>query len=170
MSEDKNNQKEQEQKEQSNSFHGMVAMIGFFGGVFWSIIGYLSFTLNFIRVGPALILMPWALPDWKNGWLGQLVGIIAIGVVSIGVAFIYRLILAKINKLWPGAVFGFVLWALVFGLFNPMFPGLKPLTQLDINTIITSLCLYILYGAFIGYSVAYEYHERTVHEGESIQS
>ncbi|WP_096434700.1 YqhR family membrane protein [Alteribacter populi] len=162
-------EKEQSKSEQSMSFSSSVAATGFFGGLFWSFIGYLTFVFNFSRIGPALVLMPWALPDWKNGWLGQVVGILAIGVLSIGIAFLYRLIFVKINKLWPGVVFGFLLWTLVFGLFNPMFPGLKPLQQMDINTKVTTLCLYILYGAFIGYSVSYEYHERTTHEGESIQ-
>lgn len=158
------------QNEQSLSFHSTVALIGFFGGLIWSILGYLAFYFNFTRVGPALALMPWALGDWKNGWLGQLVGIGVIAVLSIAAAFLYRLVFAKINKTWPGLLFGLVLWLMVFGLFNPMFPGLKPLTQLDLNTIITNICLYLLYGLFIGYSVSYEYHERTEHEGEAIQS
>ncbi|MDQ0256268.1 hypothetical protein J2S74_003686 [Evansella vedderi] len=161
---------EQNQKETALSFNATVALIGFFGGLIWSIIGYIAFYFNFTRVGPALALMPWALGDWKNGWLGQLVGIGLIAIISIGAAFLYRLIFAKINHTWPGLLFGAGLWMGVFWLFNPMFPGLKPLTQLDLNTIITNLCLYLLYGLFIGYSVSYEYHERTMHEGEAIQS
>ncbi|UCZ54593.1 YqhR family membrane protein [Bacillus shivajii] len=166
----KNTQKEQQKQEASVSFHATVALIGVFGGLFWSLIGYVAFYLNFSRVGPALALMPWALGDWKNGWLGHLVGIAVISLLSIGVAFLYRLVFAKVNHWWPGLIFGFLLWVVVFGLLNPLFPGLKPLTALDLNTIVTNLCLYIVYGIFIGYSISYEYHERTVHEGEAIQS
>ncbi|MFA9559420.1 YqhR family membrane protein [Evansella sp. AB-rgal1] len=162
--------KEQDQTEEALSFNGSIALIGLFGGLFWSLIGYIAFYLNFARVGPALALMPWALGDWKNGWLGQLIGIVFIGLVSIAVAFLYRLLFAKINKPWPGLLYGLILWFIIFWLFNPMFPGLKPLTQLDLNTIITTLCLYIVYGLFIGYSISYEYHERTSHESEAIQS
>ncbi|TMW73763.1 YqhR family membrane protein [Alteribacter natronophilus] len=164
-------EKEQNQTEEPLSYNAIVAITGFFGGLFWSALGYAAYVFNFAKAGPNMILLPWALPDWKNGWLGQLIGILAIGVVSIGVAFIYRLLLAKVNKLWPGIIFGFVLWAIVFGAFNPMFPGVDPLTELDVNTIVTTLCLYVLYGAFIGYSVAYEYGERLeAAKGESIQS
>ncbi|WP_328588704.1 MULTISPECIES: YqhR family membrane protein [Bacillaceae] len=161
---------EQQKQEETMSFNSTVALIGFFGGLIWSVLGYIAFYLNFTRVGPALALMPWALGDWKNGWMGQLVGIGFIAVVSIAVAFIYRMIFAKVNKPWPGIIYGLVLWILIFGLFNPMFPGLKPLTQLDLNTIITNICLYVVYGLFIGYSISYEYNERQVQEGEAIQS
>ncbi|MDG5788706.1 YqhR family membrane protein [Evansella sp. AB-P1] len=161
---------EQSQQESSTTFNGTVALIGLFGGLFWSVIGYVAFYLNFARVGPALALMPWALGDWKNGWLGQLVGILFIAVVSIPVAFLYRMIFAKINKPWPGLLFGLSLWVVIFWVFNPMFPGLKSLQQLDLNTIITTICLYLVYGLFIGYSISYEYHERTAHESEAIQS
>ncbi|WP_236634724.1 YqhR family membrane protein [Alteribacter lacisalsi] len=165
-----NGKQEQNNTEEALSYHATVAVIGFFGGVFWSALAYVAYVFSFTRVGPSMILLPWALPDWKNGWLGQLIGILAIGIISIGVAFIYRIVFVKINKMWPGAVFGFVLWAIVFGAFNPMFPGVDPLTRMDVNTLITTLCLYVLYGAFIGYSVAYEYDERLRAEGESIQS
>lgn len=150
---------EQNKHETQMSFHTTVATIGFFGGLIWSGIGYFAFFFNFIRVGPALVLMPWALGDWKNGYIGQLVGIVVISILSIFVAFIYRLILARFNSIWPGLGFGVILWLLVFYLLNPIFHGLKPLASLDINTIITSLCLYILYGVFIGYSISYEYNE-----------
>lgn len=160
----------QSQYEQSLSFNSTIAIIGFFGGLIWSLVGYFAFYLNFTRVGPALVLMPWAFGDWKNGWLGHIVGIVFISILSIAAAFLYRLIFVKINKLWPGILFGFLVWLVIFGLLNPMFPGLKPLSALDANTIITTCCLYIVWGVFIGYSISYEYHERTVHEGESIQS
>nr|WP_096188457.1 YqhR family membrane protein [Evansella halocellulosilytica] len=166
----KKTEQEQQKNELTISFHATVALIGLFGGFIWSVIGYISFYLNFTRVGPALALMPWALGDWKNGWLGQLIGIVFISLLSIAVAFLYRMIFAKVNHWWPGVVFGFVLWAVVFGVLQPIFPGLKPLPSLDLNTIITNICLYVVYGLFIGYSISYEYHERTVHEGESIQS
>ncbi len=150
---------EQSKQNDQISFNATVASIGFFGGLIWSLVGYLAFFFNFIRVGPALVLMPWALGDWKNGYVGQLVGIIVIALLSIVVAFLYRILLAKFNSIWPGLSFGIALWFIVFYFLNPIFPGLKPLAKLDLNTIITSLCLYILYGVFIGYSISYEFNE-----------
>ena len=154
-----NQQLQQNKHENEMSYNMKVATIGFFGGLLWSIIAYVAFFFNFIRVGPALVLMPWALGDWKNGYIGQLVGIVVISLLSILVAFIYRLLLQKVESIWAGAGYGIVLWLVVFYLLNPIFPGLKTVANLDLNTIITSLCIYILYGVFIGYSISYEYQE-----------
>lgn len=151
---------EQNKHEQPESFNATVVSIGFFGGLIWGIVGYLAFFFNFIRVGPALVLMPWALGDWKNGFIGHMIGIIVISILSIAVAFIYRYILARFNGIWPGFVYGLLLWLVVFYILNPIFPSLKPLANLDLNTIVTGICLYILYGVFIGYSISYEYSEQ----------
>ncbi|MDA3131123.1 YqhR family membrane protein [Aliibacillus thermotolerans] len=141
------------------SYHQRVASIGFFGGFIWSMVGYALFYLNFTSVGPALALDPWALPDWKKTYIGHLVGIIFLSILSIGVAFLYRYTLQKLSSIWPGVIFGVVLWGIVFYFFHPIFPSLKPVTELDADTIITTLSLYILYGVFIGYSISFEYEE-----------
>ena len=153
-------QLEQNQQEEPMSYNGKVATIGFIGGLFWGLIGYFSFYFNFINFGPALALMPWALGDWKNTYIGQIVGIVVIALLSILVAFLYKIIFQKIFNIWLPILFGLGLWAVVFLLLNPIFPGLKSVNNLDINSIITSVCLYILYGLFIGYSISYEYAER----------
>ncbi|PYZ94339.1 hypothetical protein CR194_02055 [Salipaludibacillus keqinensis] len=160
---------EQDQKEESVSFQSTVALIGFVGGTLWSFIGYLAYYFSFTKFGPSIILMPWALGDWKHDLLGQWIGILVIGILSIGIAFMYRLIFAKVNQVWPGILFGIALWLIVFGFLHPLFEEMEPILRLDLNSLVTTLSLYIIYGLFIGYSVSYEYHERTVHEGETIQ-
>lgn len=142
------------------SYIATIFIIGISGGIFWSLIGYLAFYLNFINFGPALILKPWALGDWKNSYSGHLVGIMAIGIVSIGVAFLYQIIFQKVQSIWAGILYGLLLWIIVFHLLNPFIPDLKPVAMLDLNSVVTSVCLYISYGLFIGYSVSYAYHEQ----------
>src|SRR5690606_33445442 len=114
---------------------------------------------NLSKVGPALILNPWALGDWKNKVLGQLIGILVIAVLSIGIAFIYRAILAKVKSVLAGLLFGAAIWGIVFYLLKPIFPDLKPLHELGWNTITTTLCIYLLYGLFIGYSISFVYDQ-----------
>ncbi|WP_062048174.1 YqhR family membrane protein [Bacillus sp. JCM 19034] len=145
--------------DQQMSYAAKVALIGFFGGLIWSLVGYFAFYFKFIRVGPALALMPFVLGDWKDTYIGQLVGIGVISVISIGVAYLYKLLLQKVNSMWAGVAYGLVLWGIVFFLLNPIFPGLKSVPNLDLNTIITSVCLYVLYGTFIGYSISFQYVE-----------
>lgn len=157
---DDQQQLEQNQTEKPMSYRTKVVLIGFFGGLIWSLIGLFGFFFNFMNFGPALILMPWKLGDWKTTYWGQAVGVIVIAVVSIIIAFLYKWLLQKVNTMWAGVGFGAVLWVIVFYICNPLIPGLKSVPNLDLNSIISSVCLFLLYGLFIGYSISYEYQQQ----------
>lgn len=150
---------EQNKKEQPASAMGKVISVGFIGGVFWSALAYLAYFLNFTEVSPNLILQPFALGDWKEGTLGNIISIVLIGVVSIGVALVYYAILKRFQSMWVGIAFGAVLWALVFFILNPIFPNLDTVYELPRGTIVTTVCFYILYGVFVGYSISFDYNE-----------
>lgn len=151
---------EQNQHEKPMSIMNMVVITGFVGGVLWSSIGLLCYFLNFSEVQPNMILEPWALGDWKKGWIGTVFSIILIGVLSIGAALIYYATLRKVKGIWAGILLGIVLFLLVFYVLNPIFPGIKSFWKLSNDTLITTACLYILYGVFVGYSISFEENER----------
>ncbi len=50
-----------------------------------------------------------------------------------------------------------------FYLLQPVFPNIPPLTDLNMYTIVSTICLYILYGTFVGYSISYDYND-TLHQ------
>lgn len=160
---------EQNQKEKPMSFMTMVILTGLIGGILWSGIGYLAYVFNFTEVQPNVVLEPWALGDWKKKWLGTVISIIFIGILSIGAALIYYAALKKIKGILGGIGFGIALFLLVFLVLNPIFPGIAPIKELSRNTIITSVCLYVLFGTFIGYSISYEYHEQQYRERQDRQ-
>jgi hypothetical protein len=144
-----------------------VFWTGLFGGIFWSLIGYLAYLLSFTDIHPHVILEPWALGDWKKDTLGTIISIIFFGILSIGAAFLYFSALKKLNGVWPGMIFGIVIFFVVFLILNPLFPSMGPFKDLSRDTIITSFCLYLLYGLFIGYSISYEYQNQRISESES---
>ncbi|RHW41093.1 hypothetical protein D1B31_09115 [Neobacillus notoginsengisoli] len=146
-----------EQKKTEQSFGKQVLLTGLWGGLFWSFIGQIGYYFHFTKIPPRVILEPWALGHWKHEWSGTLVSIILIGIISIGVAFIYAAVLKKAGGLLSGVAYGVLLFLLVFLLLNPMFPGISPYKDLDRNTMVTSVCLFILYGVFVGYSISWEY-------------
>lgn len=155
---------EQNQKEKPMSFLTMVVLTGLIGGILWSGLGYLAYVFNFTEIRPNIVLEPWALGDWKKQWLGTVISIVVIGVLSIVAALIYYATLKKIKNILGGVGFGIVLFLLVFLVLNPIFPGMDPIGELKRNTLITSACLYILYGVFVGYSISYEYQEQEYRE------
>ncbi|WP_409270629.1 YqhR family membrane protein [Neobacillus sp. SCS-31] len=155
-----NNCKENKGLAGDSGFAKLVLLTGFWGGLFWSFIGQVGYYFHFTKITPREILGPWALGSWKNGWIGTLIAILLIGIVSIGVAFIYSALFKKRDGLVSGILYGSGLFLLVFMLLNPMFPGILPFGVLDKNTLATSICLFILYGVFIGYSISWDYRNR----------
>ncbi|RSL30963.1 hypothetical protein D7Z54_23665 [Salibacterium salarium] len=140
-------------------YNQKVAVIGFFGGLIWSLVGYAAFSLNFTKMGPAMAVLPWALPEWKETYLGHLAGIFFISLLSVIVAFTYRMLLQKWQSIWLAAGFGIFLWFVVYYLLHPLFPGKDPITSMSLSHLITTICLFVVYGVFIGYSISYEYQE-----------
>lgn len=148
---------EQNKTEKQYTTNGRVALIGFWGGLIWSLLGYLFYALNFTIYGPSLILQPWALgEDLKEGVSGQIWGIVAICIASIILAFAYKFTLGRIKSMWVSVGFGLALWVLVFYVFQPFIPGMKPVMELGRNTVSTTLSLYVLFGLFVGYSISFD--------------
>ncbi|MDZ5471037.1 YqhR family membrane protein (plasmid) [Bacillus sp. 31A1R] len=154
-----NKKLEQNQEEKPLSFIAMVVLTGLVGGILWSGLAQIAYVFNFTEIRQNVILEPWALGDWKNGWLGTVISICLIGGLSIIVALIYYATLRRFQGIWVGMGYGIVLFLLVFFVLNPIFPGIPPFGDLTRNTLITSVCFYVLYGTFIGYSISYEESE-----------
>lgn len=148
--------KQDHQQEKPMSFIMMVIVTGLIGGIFWSGLSYLAYVFNFTEIRPNVILEPWTIGDWKNQWLGTVISIFLIGILSIGIALVYYAILRKFKSMLVGIGYGIGLFLLVFFVLNPIFPSIRPFGELERNTIITSICFYVLYGVFIGYSISYE--------------
>lgn len=147
-----------EGKQQVKSF-GRTAVIGLFGGLFWSLIGMVCQLLNFTKYGPDLLLAPIPLPSWKTGVGGQFLAVVGLTLLSLPIALLYQLTLGRFKNFWISLIFGVVLWGLVFFALQPLIPGLPFLTQLGWNTATTTFCLFLLYGLFIGYSISFEIEE-----------
>lgn len=154
-----------QQSEQHSTHHQpnhfiRAILTGLIGGLFWSMIGMISFYFNFVEIPiRAYVLNPWTRADWTTGWIGHIVSILLVAILSMGVAIIYYGILRKRNTMWVGVWFGIVLWLIVFLLLNPLFSNIPSFDELTYDTIVTSLALYILYGVFIGYSISFDYHD-----------
>lgn len=155
-----NKQLEQNKREKPKSLLTKSLLTGFVGGVLWSLLGAIAAYFNFTTVSPATFVLHWWLDtSWSDGWGGEAISILVIGIISILVAMVYYFLFRKMENIWQSAMFGVALWFVVFYLLNPLFHNVESMTELSSNTIVTTICLYLLYGTFIGYSISYEYND-----------
>ncbi|GAB4073481.1 YqhR family membrane protein [Barrientosiimonas marina] len=132
---------------------------GLIGGVMWVILYY----FNFSEIAPKhYLLSSWTAAGWVDSWLGTVISILMISIISILVALIYFGTFKTINSVWIGVFCGVVLWFIVFYILKPIFPNIPYVTDLSADTIVSTICLYILYGVFIGFSISYDYHDTFV--------
>ncbi|WP_108670828.1 YqhR family membrane protein [Peribacillus acanthi] len=156
----KNIKTEQDHSEKPNSALFNAILIGFFGGLLFSAIGQFTYYFNFSELGPKIIVPSWVSENISKGWVSALVSFLIIGVISIIVALVYYVTLRKVNTIFAGVGFGVAIWAVVFFAINPFLDKMDKVGKMETNTLITTFCLYLLYGAFIGYSISYDEYER----------
>ncbi|RWZ60887.1 hypothetical protein EQV77_02080 [Halobacillus fulvus] len=152
--------KQQNQVEPRQSVLTKSLGIGFASGIIWSFFGAIAYYFHFAEVSAASFLFRsyWQ-TSWTGTWLAELLAIVVVGIVSLGTALIYYMTFKRMNGIWPGLLFGTLLWVLVFWLLNPLFPAIPSFMELSSDTWVTTGCLFILYGVFIGYSISYEFRE-----------
>ncbi|SER16329.1 Conserved membrane protein YqhR [Gracilibacillus ureilyticus] len=138
-----------------------VISIGFFGGLIWSLVASITAYFNFTAVSPkTFVLRSWLQTSWTDQWLGQLISILVLSLLSILLALLYYITLKKVQGIWVGVIIGFVLWFLIFWLFEPIFPNIPVFYMLDSDTIVTTICLLIIYSVFISYSISFAYDQQ----------
>lgn len=138
--------------------------IGFFAGVIWGFFKIIAYYIGFTKVIPAYIADPFFKRDYLTSWTGHLIGWGFFILFSILAAGLYMLLFHRVKGPWMGIVFGVAIWLLIFGWPGPWLGTSKYFTQLDLNSNVTEICLLIMWGLFIGYSIAFEFTEERVRE------
>ncbi|WP_281172442.1 YqhR family membrane protein [Ectobacillus panaciterrae] len=146
-------------KKQPQAFMKKAAQIGLFGGLFWGAVWYFLHIFSFSNVGPNYFLMPFALGDWKKDVWGNVSGIAVMGILSIVIAMLYGALFKKFQGVIPGIIYGLFWWAVLFLGIGSLSPVLKNALEFQKETLITTICIFILYGVFIAYSVSFEASE-----------
>ncbi|MDY0396466.1 YqhR family membrane protein [Virgibacillus halophilus] len=71
--------------------------------------------------------------------------------------------------MWGGVLFGIVCWIFIFIMFHPVYPSIPPVQEMKLETIISTLSIFVIYGVFIGYSIAYDYYDAHIKEMQLTQ-
>ncbi|MGN1400691.1 MAG: YqhR family membrane protein [Bacillus sp. (in: firmicutes)] len=155
-------QKNLDQNKQETQMPGKITVlqIGAVGGLFFSLVAFFASYFNFMEVDPRFLISWWPTDAWQKPLLGALIAILMYGLLSIIIAFIYYAILRKVYNLYVCILFGVSLWAIMHIVLGSFIPAVTGVGEMTFDTMVTSLCLYILYGVFVGYSISYDESER----------
>lgn len=138
--------------------------LGFFAGLIWGCMRWVIFTFSFTNVLPGFLAVPLFGYAFMFSWWGHLVGVGVFTLFSIVAAFLYKWLLGRLRGPWPGAIYGVAWYALIILLVAPLTGMAKPLNQIGWDTLITELCFFVVWGLFIGYTIAFEFTDEVKRE------
>jgi uncharacterized membrane protein YagU involved in acid resistance len=143
--------------------------IGFFAGLIWGGLKLVEYGLKFTKVSPGFLLEPFYKHSFLATWLGMVMGWGAFILFSVVAALIYGYAFHKIEGAWPGLAYGLAWWIMIYAILGPWCGIVPPIGQLDQNSFYSDLCLFLLWGLFIGYSISVEFtdHESNANRNKS---
>jgi cation transport ATPase len=140
--------------------------LGFFAGLIWGLLRWLFYTLHFTVVAPGFLAEPFFKHSFMNTTAGHLVGLLFFIALSVVASLVYTFMFRKWKGPMPGIVYGLVWWVIFFVLTGPKLGMMNPLHRLTWDSIYTEICVFVLWGLFIGYTVAVEYTDERMREPE----
>ncbi|RPF55651.1 YqhR family membrane protein [Aquisalibacillus elongatus] len=155
--------KHNNQEESQHSVFLKSLFCGAAGGLIWGIVSSIAYFFSFSEVSHAsFILRSFFSGSWTEGILGEVISLLILIILGIIPALIYYFLFKKLHGIMPGVMFGIGIWVLILIIMNPMFSYVPSITEMKSDTIVTTLCQFILYGVFVGYTISYEHHDRRV--------
>ncbi|BAM47292.1 YqhR family membrane protein [Amphibacillus xylanus] len=139
-----------------------VAITGFFAGIIWPTLWAILNYFNFTELSPSSFVLELVFDaKWISRWYGQIISILFLSLMSILVAYIYYWLFRKLTGILPGIIYGVVLWLLLILISSSLFVHIPSLNEQNVNTIVTMLALFILYGVFVGYTISYDFLDQS---------
>lgn len=140
-------------------------LIGSFAGLIWGAVRWLLYTFQFTKL-PGFLAEPFFLHAFLVKWQGHLVGIVCFMVFSIAAAYLYVLLFRRLRGPLPGLGYGALWWAILFWAVGPATGTMPPPFKLGWTTLLSELCVFLLWGLFIGYSINFEFTDEASREPE----
>lgn len=138
--------------------------IGVAAGIIWGLIRWLAVAMNLTKVSQAFLIDPWVKRSVLTYGYWQIVGFVAFILMSIVAAYVYYGIFHSLHGPVPGLLFGAVWWAVFYAALGPFVGAMPPLRNVGWSSLITDFCLFVIWGLFIGYSIAFEFNEEVKRE------
>lgn len=142
--------------------------LGFYAGLIWGGIRWIFYAFHFTSILPGFLLEPFFKHSFLQSMAGQVAGWLSFIVLSIIASLLYVLLFRRAKGPWPGIVYGIVWWVVLFIVLAPLMDMTLPIKRLTWDTNISELCLFLLWGLFIGYTTAEEYTDEKTREPEEV--
>ncbi|UJF31270.1 YqhR family membrane protein [Paenibacillus hexagrammi] len=138
--------------------------IGFFAGLLLGGLKIIEQYFKFTKISIGFLVEPFFKHEFLMTWKGTLIGWGFFTVFSIVAAYIYMITLWKLSGPWWGIGYGAFWWGAIYLLFGPFAGMTYWIHDLDLNSILSDFCLFLVWGLFIGYSIAVEYNDERTRE------
>lgn len=138
--------------------------IGFFAGLIWGALKIVEQYFKFTKIVIGFLVEPFFRHSFLLTWQGTLTGWAFFTLFSIVAAYIYMIALWKMQGPWWGIAYGAVWWGVLYLVVGPLAGMTYWITNLDFNSVLSDFCLFLLWGLFIGYSIAVEYTDERTRE------
>lgn len=159
---EKHGSAEEGEKRTSPSVFG--AYIGFFAGVIWGAVRILEYYFGLTDLVPGFLVEYFFKHQFLTTKWGGVVGWAFFTLFSVAAGMLYALLLRKAKGPWIGLLYGHLWWIVLYLLIGPVTDMMPWVQKLGWKTIVTDLCLFALWGLFIGYSIAVEYTNESKRE------
>lgn len=142
-------------------FHSV--QVGFVGGTILALLHLFFHYFNMIEVSPMTILNGIGIKEKVlTKVITYCIFIIVYIVISILCSSIYFVLFKNIYGWIFGACLGVFLWLLIYICFPYIFYKQFTLAYYSLETTVGTICLFILYGIFVGYSISFYYKTNLV--------
>lgn len=142
--------------------------LGFYAGFIWGGIRWIFYYLHFSSILPGFLIEPFFKHSFLKSTAGQLAGWLSFIALSIVASLIFVYLFRKAKGPWPGIAYGVIWWVVLFIVLVPFLHMTLPIKRLTWDTNISEICLFLLWGLFIGYTTAEEYTDEKAREPEEI--
>lgn len=138
--------------------------LGFFAGLIWGVMRGIAYWFQFTKVLPSFLAEPFFRTSFLKSMWGYWVGIGFFIAFSMLCALLYYALFGRIGGPFMGVIYGLLWWVAIFGFVGPMMRFTPSLTTIGWNSLFTELCIFLLWGIFIGYSIAFEFTDEASRE------
>lgn len=138
--------------------------IGLFAGLFISVLRFFAHYLHFTTFDNSFLIYDWFVHLSDSPLLVEILGAISFILFSIACALLYMLLFRTKQGVFWGIAFGITVWLALFIVLPAAIKWPTYGIVWELETQLFEICLFIVWGLFIGYSIAFEFTDEASHE------